>query len=272
MDINSQAERYKQEMLKLYGKRQSGLDNGKIPEPTQKSREPVQEVPVQIPEIPEPAEESRELTENVPPTDEEIFGVDENASDDSAYSPHSEEYSESTPETEDEYNTKYPEPDLSELDNNIFAQENTSPPEYISEESMGTSKGYILVNVRTGDESSAIQGASVMVTAIVDGSRLILASGVTNMNGTTQKFVLPAPDVSQSQTPNFPTRPYNLFDVSVTAEGFFNARSVDVPVFAGITSIQNFNMIPLPSMMRENDETVTYFNQEPNFPNSQKGE
>ena len=42
-----------------------------------------------------------------------------------------------------------------------------------------------------------------------------------------------------------------------------NARSVDVPVFAGITSVQNFSMIPVPAMMRQNDETVTYFNQEP---------
>jgi len=51
----------------------------------------------------------------------------------------------------------------------------------------------------------------------------------------------------------------------VTAKGFFNARSVDVPVFSGITSIQNFNMIPVPLMMKETDETLTIYNQEPFF-------
>ena len=142
------------------------------------------------------------------------------------------------------------------------------PPEYISEESLGNKKGYIIVNVRAGDESSAVSGATVLVTAVVDGNRMIIASGQTNQNGTTPTFEVPVPDISLSQSPYPNTRPYNLYDISVTAEGYFNARSVDVPVFESITSVQNFNMIPVPSMMNGNDETLTYFNQEPEFPNN----
>ena len=73
------------------------------------------------------------------------------------------------------------------------------------------------------------------------------------------------PDREYSQEPSPEERPYNLFDVSVSAEGFFRARSVDVPVFSGITSVQNFNLIPLPLMMDSSDETVTYYNAEPSF-------
>ena len=58
-------------------------------------------------------------------------------------------------------------------------------------------------------------------------------------------------------------KPYSVYDISVYADGFFRERSVDVPVFAGITSIQQFNMVPLPLYMTENDETITYYNQEP---------
>lgn len=165
-----------------------------------------------------------------------------------------------------DYSERYPDIDFSELESDLGtlpSEETNNPPEYISEESLGSATGYIIVNARAGDESTAVVGAVVLVTAIVDGNRMILASGVTDENGTTPKFSLPAPEYSLSQRPSPSSRPYNLFDVSVTAKGYFNARSVDVPVFADTVSIQNFSMIPVPFMMKSNDETVTYFNQEP---------
>ncbi len=242
----SDAEKYKQEMMKLYGRR------------VQENRE----------EREAPAENSDEdINENEPElNDEDIFNVDEESPDDTAYAPFPEENREETEDIEDEFNNRYPEPDLSELENMERPQtENTLPPEYANEESLGSSVGYIQVNVRTGDESTPIEGATVMVTAIVGGSRLIIASGRTDQSGTTEKIGVPAQDISGSQSPGAEERPYNLYDVSVTAENYFNARSVDVPVFAGITSIQNFSMIPVPALMSSNAETMTYFNQEPDF-------
>ena len=209
-DLNAQAERYKKEMMKLYGRRRSD-------------------------EEPEPA----------PPEDEEIFGVDEDAADDTAYAPSTDD-PEETPAEEDELSSRYPEPDLSDLGD---MPENTSPTQY--------------VNVRTADEASPVEGAEVLVTAVVDGARMILASGLTDPSGTTRKMSVPVPDAGLSQSPSPESRPYNLFDVSVSAAGFFNARSVDVPVFAGITSVQNFSMIPVPAMMSPDSETLTYYNQEP---------
>ncbi|MBR0511536.1 MAG: carboxypeptidase regulatory-like domain-containing protein [Ruminococcus sp.] len=188
----------------------------------------------------------------------------ENAPDDTVYAEHLDEGTDGTAE---DYNSRYPEPDLSELDTDFGTDNNEDnmPPEYDSQELMGTEKGYILVNVRTGDDSSAVSGAVVAVTAVVDGKRLILASGVTDESGVSPKFELPVPDLVHSQAPQPDERPYNLFDVSVSAEGFFRARSVDVPVFSGITSVQNFNIIPVPLMMSGSDETVTYYNAEPSF-------
>ena len=195
---------------------------------------------------------------------------DISAPDDTAYAPHTEDDKADTPETEDDYNIRYPEPDLSELDTDLgdITDENSAPPEYDDDAALGTGEGYILAYVRTGDESSGIEGAAVMVTAVIDGRRVILASGLTDSSGTSPRFSLPVPDTSHSQRPDPDRRPYNLFDVSVTAEGFFNARSVDVPVFDGITSVQNFSMIPVPAMMSGQSETVTYFNQEPGLTDS----
>ena len=198
------------------------------------------------------------------PVSGEIYETDKTADDDTVYAEHTAEDSNGAAE---DYNSRFPEPDLSELDTDLgtHSTEDDVPPEYDSGDLLGSERGYILVNVRTGDDSSAIEDAFVAVTAIVDGKRLVLASGVTDESGVSPKFALPVPDLEHSQEPSPEERPYNLFDISVSAEGFFRARSVDVPVFSGITSVQNFNLIPLPLMMDSSDETVTYYNAEPSF-------
>ncbi|MBQ8297834.1 MAG: carboxypeptidase regulatory-like domain-containing protein [Ruminococcus sp.] len=234
-DIASQAERYKQEMMRLYGR-------STVPAADKTEAVPAVNTRPETEKLPEaPSEPGREIqTEPSDTTSAEEKPVEE----------------------------RYPEPDLSELSTDlgqISKADEMIRPEYASEESMGTAKGYILVNVRTGTDAEPVQNASVKVTAIVNGNRLIIASGVTNNSGITPKFEVPVPDISYSQAPDPAIRPYSLYDISVTAEGFFNARSVDVPAFEGITSVQNFSMIPVPLFMKANEETVTYFNQEPNL-------
>lgn len=144
----------------------------------------------------------------------------------------------------------------------VLPSEITQP---VPDDILGSQFGTIIVNVRTGNESSPIVNASVVVTAIIDGRRLFITAGQTDISGNLTSLEVPAPDARYSQSPDPSVRPYSLFDISVKANGFFDARSVDVPVFAGVTSIQNFNMIPLPLGSKSTDETLTYFNQEPNF-------
>ena len=228
---NLDMEKYKQEMMKLYSRSTS---------PDDKS------------------------DNNYDPQPQKIEDTDEKAPDDTVYSEHTDEDSNGT---EEDYNSRYPEPDLSELDTDLgtSSAQDSEPPQYDANELLGSERGYIQVNVRTGDDSSAVEGALVSVTAVVDGKRLVLASGLTDESGVAPKFTLPVPDLVHSQAPSPDERPYNLYDITVTADGFFKARSVDVPVFSGITSIQNFNLIPVPLMMNSADETVTYYNAEPNF-------
>ncbi|MDE6093089.1 MAG: carboxypeptidase regulatory-like domain-containing protein [Ruminococcus sp.] len=250
-------EQYKREMMKLYGKSTSVAEEANENQnPAMKgTANPVVE---EANETEAPKKNNKEQIsgnqsyEEQHPVSEEISEVDKNAPDDTAYSA----------------NERYPEPDLSELNLDVEQSEpqDVTSSEYASEESIGSSVGYILVNTRTGEESSPVADASVLITAIIDGKREIIASGKTNESGTSEKFAVPAPAFSLSQAPDSYKRPYSLFDVSVTADGFFNARSVDVPVFSGITSVQNFGMIPVPLMMKPSDETVTYINQEPDFP------
>lgn len=232
-DIASQAEKYKREMMRLYGR---------------------STVPAAAESV--PAVNTRPETEKFPDAEAE-------PERDIQTEPEAEEMP-----PEESIDERYPEPDLSELSEDLDENEGEYPdtePSYSTEESLGASKGYIVVNVRTGDDSEPVASASVEVTAIVGGERLILASGVTDESGAAPRFEVPVPDISFSQAPDSSVRPYSLYDISVTASGFFNSRSVDVPVFSGITSVQTFSMIPVPLYMKANEETVTYFNQEPNL-------
>ncbi len=175
------------------------------------------------------------------------------------------------PENDEE---KYPEPDISELYENDEKTEKADDKVFVDTEKSYTNyinDGYILAYVRTGDESSPVVGANVTITAAIDGRRVILASGLTDSSGTSPRFRLPVPDISHSQNPESEIQPYSLFDVSVSAEGYFNAKSVDVPVFSGVTSVQNFNMIPMPLMASPSSETVTYYNQEPDLQSGREG-
>ena len=258
MDKN-QLDEYKREMMKLYGQSRSRDED---PVPADKAEAPKEE---KLPDNMTVPEEG--FRDTVSP---EIEDVNPNAADDTAWSEFLEKEPDNTVESgflEEEPNdldARFPPPDLSEIEE-AEAAENIA-----SEKDLGNSTGFILVNVRTGDESWAIEGALVVISALINGSRLMIASGIANSSGTTQLFEVPVPDLSLSQQPYSNIRPYSLYDISVTANGFFNARSVDVPVFSGITSIQNFSMIPVPLLMNESDETLTIYNEEPFFGTSKE--
>ncbi len=240
MDKN-QLDEYKREMMKLYGQRRTGEERIV---PVQSEETVMKEEINDNMSVPEDG-----FQDNVSP---EIEEIDPEAADDTSWSG----FLEKEPNDLDE---RFPDPDLSELESENIVNNPAA------ENDLGTSVGFILVNVRAGDESFAIEGAVVVVSAIINGTRLIIATGIADNSGTAPLFEVPVPDPSFSQQPFSETRPYSLYDISVTAKGFFNARSVDVPVFSGITSIQNFNMIPVPLMMKETDETLTIYNQEPFF-------
>lgn len=259
-NIVSKADKYKEELMRLYGKRVITEENADIKENTEsvssdeRNDEKVEEINEGNEEITEEAEEELEKT------DEKINYSTETSEDEESFQEVVGEADQGNADEFDEIEQRYPQPDLSELD-----EGESSLLDNTEQESLGDSTGYILVNVRTGREAVPIEGASVIVNAVLNGKRMIIAAGMTDISGTTLKLETPAPDIEYSQYPDSAVRPYSLFDITVTARGFFNARSVDVPVFSGITSIQNFNMVPVPLFMESDDETLTYFNQEPNL-------
>lgn len=117
-----------------------------------------------------------------------------------------------------------------------------------------TGYGYMIVRVTTARGAIPLEGATVYVQNFLpDGTQAkgdVIAVYTTNESGLTQKFALPAPSRALSMSPGN-GKSYSTYTLTATADGYSNRTYVNVPVFEGITAIQNVDMIPLP----ENGQT-----------------
>lgn len=156
----------------------------------------------------------------------------------------------------------YPDPDISEL---IPEEADTSSDQFFQSNAKNTEEGWIQVIVRKGDNAYPIPDASIIINSTEDGQLKLISNTMTDESGKTELIAVPAPNVSYSLESDNNVRPYALYNVSVFADGYFREKSVNVPVFAGITSVQQFNLVPLPLLMKESDETIEIFNQEPDL-------
>lgn len=105
--------------------------------------------------------------------------------------------------------------------------------------------GYLKVKVSTARGAIPLEGATVRVRAEGFGDTGAVYSLETDSSGLTDILPLPAPPRSLSQEPNG-SIPYSLWEVSVFCDGFISAIFSGVPVYTGITSVQNANLVPLP--------------------------
>lgn len=113
------------------------------------------------------------------------------------------------------------------------------PREYVSDL---TDIGRLQVRVSTENEAIPIAGAVVTVTD-PDGALMRLMT--TDTNGLTDIIDLPTKPRELSLSPEN-AQPYATYTINVTADGYFQKRFTDLPIYGGVTAIQSVSMIPLP--------------------------
>lgn len=107
------------------------------------------------------------------------------------------------------------------------------------------SEGSIIVKVYTSN--AYIPLADVPVSFFMtneNGKRDLFAFRFTDSSGLTKPLSVPAPDAVQSQSPGNTILPYNSVDIVVTAPGFRSAGANNVQIFAGVETIQEFQLMP----------------------------
>ena len=120
-----------------------------------------------------------------------------------------------------------------------------------------TSEGSLYIVASVADNAYPVPDARVTVYTKI-GDRLQLNYLlVTDESGMTPVVTLPAPPASLSQNPDNAV-PYAVCDIKIYANGYFREEARDVPIFAGVTSRQEFQMIPLPLAVDEDSETIVF--------------
>ena len=112
-----------------------------------------------------------------------------------------------------------------------------------------TGYGYMIVRVTTARGAIPLDGATVTVSnydpEFESGRGDVVAVYKTDGSGLTERFALAAPPRELSMTPGN-GKSYQTYNVSVAKDGYYQQYYINAPVFEGITSIQNADMVPLP--------------------------
>ncbi len=122
-----------------------------------------------------------------------------------------------------------------------------------------TGYGYMIVRVTTARGAIPLEGATVTIhnydPEFESGRGDVIAVYTTGASGLTERFALPAPPRELSMSPGN-GRSYETYNLSVTKPGYYQQYYTNVPVFEGITAIQNADMIPLPDNGQTDNFTV----------------
>ncbi|MBQ8586331.1 MAG: hypothetical protein IJ452_08645 [Butyricicoccus sp.] len=103
------------------------------------------------------------------------------------------------------------------------------------------STGTLTVVTTIGRGTMPIPGARVTVTPQDQAAQP--QTDVTNENGRTRVFVLPAPPAFESQTPEQP-HPYAVYTVFVETANFHPVDAIGVAVFAGVDATLPVDLVP----------------------------
>ena len=143
------------------------------------------------------------------------------------------------------------------------------PPEIVSETTVenkpvkddnNTSFGWIQVSARTAGNALPLEGVSVLILKDNGMDTDLITSLVTDQSGNTPKIKLPAPPRG-----NDPSQSYSTYQIRAFLPGYTRMESASVPVFSGVTSIQPFELIPLPVGSDGNEHAIINQNTEPKF-------
>ena len=127
-----------------------------------------------------------------------------------------------------------------------------------------TDYGFLKVETRTGDNGMPVPNAAITVVRKNGKEEELVFSGVTDESGSIEKIKLPAPPNLKTNAPES-FQNYAVYTVSAYLKDYYREVSTDVPVFAGVTSIQRFNLIPMPFNFEDNGRSITFENTEPIF-------
>ena len=109
-----------------------------------------------------------------------------------------------------------------------------------------TELGTLLVRVSTAGVALPVFGADIRIHGAEEGNRDVYYLLTSDRSGRTESVLLPAPPAALTLTPGN-AKGFADYDVEVFKEGFYPIVLRAVPVFSGVTAVQNVRLIPWPA-------------------------
>ena len=121
--------------------------------------------------------------------------------------------------------------------------------------------GYLIVKVSTASGAIPVENVTVVLQGNDKDNANVFYSLFTNRDGITEKITLPAPSGALSGAPDPSSHPYSTYNIDVYKDGYYPQHYNNVPIFSGITAVQNARIIPV----SEFDAQNSYYTQSQNF-------
>jgi len=115
--------------------------------------------------------------------------------------------------------------------------------------------GYIQVRAFESFAQLPLEDVAITITA-ADGTAI--AMRLTNRNGRIDPVEIPVPDLSESQTPDPPERPYATVNLYAHLRGYEQVEAENLQVFPGIVTVQDLQMIPLSELPAAWNQTAVF--------------
>lgn len=102
--------------------------------------------------------------------------------------------------------------------------------------------GYIQVSAFTSKAQIPLKDVAISVTS-TDGTAI--AMRLTDSSGRIEPIAIPVPNKSESLTPDPGELPFTRVNLYARLAGYVQIENEDLQVFAGTTTDQNLEMVPL---------------------------
>ena len=115
--------------------------------------------------------------------------------------------------------------------------------------------GYIQVHAYSSYAQLPLENVTIAVTA-TDGTAIALR--LTDRSGQIAPIAIPVPDLAESQSPEPDEKPFTSVNLYAHLKGYEMIESENLQVFAGTTTLQNLEMIPLAELPQSWSQNVIF--------------
>ena len=116
-------------------------------------------------------------------------------------------------------------------------------------------EGYLQVHAYSSDAQIPLEGVPI---AVLDYQGTLLSAQLTDKSGRIKPVKVQVPDLADSLTPDFAGRPFSIVTVRAQHPLYERIEVDQVQLFAGVTTIQPLEMIPM-ALYPDKMDRIEYF-------------